>query len=946
MLRTPDSIQCSGILKTVKKIESRPLVVEYAGVSSLTYILHEHLLYQCSYNLLLSLRDSDGRPMATPFICRACRARLSHTRDSLRGQTQDRFLSIAAPNTTHSGTAYLTTNSSGIRYYKIRIPQYTGYLRTKAGEWLQTRKPGHFRKRVEVVYFSTSSDPAIVRDDGIGAPGTAAGSSSSQISESSAKTEEETTKNGPSNILRPSPSPKERRSYYSARQKFKMLPGLRQSSIVRHEERNIDWQQVQKDIKKDWNTLSIKDRRSNFWEYMTSSLRSPILGLNFLAATFDTRVLSSFTVERAVHLLVLRMLTMRTTEAASFARELVGLILVMLQDSQPGQLRFRQMTLVRLAKLADEQSLQKFYKALMQYGHFIHQQTLVHLARRLVDSRATQETAVDILQSIMRSDVALHRNGLDSLCTATIRQTTSSPALRLRALEVILGDKEGPNYITADAIIRSLMETGDYDQAWTVFDGMVDRDMEFDGRLISRMLNGEKSRFDAGNLAKLTRILESRNLWDSYVVNDILHIIFLSACHDASLRALAPEQTLPAFGPMLQVYTRFFDLSVLEKFVPIQGDHGLGTSLDEAIPPVGWATLQRVSSVFASLVDSPAAASTSSSSSPPARLEPKPSTILLMLTAYVRASDSPSEVVAVAARLREMLLKGDPLGTSLAMGHHGHETAVYDRVLRELFLQGRRRVANAPVVAMSLLARMAADAASPDPQTKNCPAPSPHTLAIVVEGLMANGLPDYAERVVSLLDSGRGAGGEARDASVAASEEPISKLNNGRPNARTPEQRDKKQSSTAKRSTIAVTPNVVTWNSLIKGHARRQQPLATARVLLRMDRRGFAPDDDTAAAFRRLDYTRQASALEMLERLRRETPEGEDEAAIYVADGRPLSPSGSKIKGGRLAKRAVTRKSVGSMLQSRDRITAEKVASLQELADVMTREVQQASSRQ
>ncbi|KAJ9141794.1 Pentatricopeptide repeat protein [Pleurostoma richardsiae] len=564
----------------------------------------------------------------------------------------------------------------------------------------------------------------------------------------------------------------------------------------------------------------------------------PVTSHLLLRAIFQDPLPPAYMIQDTIQYLVYKLRGKPLSD--TFTEELYETVLFVLENSPRGYLRLRQNTVYSLMKHVGVEKKRALYHALVESQHQLHAYTLLQFASAFSRDPTTKELSLEILENLLKAD-ALDINTPHgaSLCTSILTMkeddllsgsVSTSPA---ELFQCLLDCGLNPNVITYTAIIRNLCLTRELGIAWQVFDVMKQHRIEPDAYLYSTLLNGSKLCGDFHSLRRVATMARTAQIRDPVVWNDLLHSVFLSAVIEARATGMKPPRVLPAFGSMLRLYARFFNLEPLKKLLLVDVKQLL-TEAEQA-PAHHWSFTRKLEPLWDDLA--PLA--------PDELIEPTTSTLGTMILGYVRSFSQPYNVIAFYSHFRSLLKEGDPVTVHIVQMEG---TLVHDIVIKALAeWRGMLRVAldvvsdmlkdATPTPAEGGDSTSAAALAAP----RRHPPPSVHTWSILLNGFMYFRQKRQGERILQMM----------REHGVA--------------------------------------PNLVTWNTLAAGYARLQEVGRTVRALQRLEAAGHEADDFTLRAFSYLkNKGRAISQMEsMIERKK---------AARVIEEARSVGQEGEQLE--------------------------------------------------
>ncbi|RKU46679.1 hypothetical protein DL546_008506 [Coniochaeta pulveracea] len=549
---------------------------------------------------------------------------------------------------------------------------------------------------------------------------------------------------------------------------------------------------------------------------------------------------------------------------SGFARKLWALMVTLMSKSPRGHLRFRQWDIFQLVdNLSTEEQVEKYYRALVEYGHPLHSNTLQQFADRLGRNVAFKSTALEIIEYLVTSkQLDINSPHIGALVTTLLSfKDQQSPDDLPEAIgkpaeyfERVLELGFTPNLFTYSVLVCNICRTGSMREALNVLDIMRGQNLEPDAILYSYLLHTAKLTQDWDAMAMLLQQAASQNIQDPVVWNEPLHFVYKAFLAEArqriSARERVPRRILPAFNYMIKMFGRVYQPDVLRKFIPWDLDPPLYAEMkpDDAN---GWETGVRT---YHFTLGMP-------SFDEHALVQPGHDTISIMLMGFMATYSNPQAAFALYRHVRKMLDAGDPdvVGFVQKTG-----TLVYDLVLRSMLAEksyfglcfgilnemiGRSELAANSVslgrreLSLTRQASLESDPATlgehsaQPPRARTAaeywhqapkapeeakavfchPPPSVHTWSILLHGLMYHKETEHAERILRLM----------------------------------PE--------------YGVQPNTVSWNTMLGGYAKAQNVRMAVKTLKRLEASGVEANELTFTAFSYL-HNREA-ALRMMETL-------------------------------------------------------------------------------
>lgn len=580
-----------------------------------------------------------------------------------------------------------------------------------------------------------------------------------------------------------------------------------------------------------WQSKPRRKRDLDWPHIMSTALNFyPERAAQVLEATVETGVTPKYAVCDTLAFLAMWSSKLPDDRRAEHEAVLPGLLLHILDTSPRGYYQFRQWTLFRIIAACGPDTLAEIYTKLERHKHLLHLNTRLQIAGRLAQHVRYKLTALEILEKMARVDkIDINAPRYAALSTSimtfpgpdpsghiaqSLPEPMSVPEMQSELYERLLRLVLTPNLIQYTAMIRNLCSNKQLRTAWKIYDIMCEQGFTLDPHVYSTLLNGSKH---AGSLKGISHVINDASpeaLREPYVWNDLLHTAIVAAqCEFGS----SPRRVAPAFPSMLDVYAKFFRLEPLQNLLQFD----LRAYL--ADPRVShysgpWSWMARLQPVLDRLPVS----------EPHELVEPGSDTLGIMLIGYLRSCHSVSNIIAFYSHFRALLRVGDPVARNLMRT----STVVYDAVIKAVTEhEGTLRVAIDILADMlrdaaASAAALAAAAAGPSqaittPATPNHqafekqddsspssfflhPPPSVHTWSILLHAFTRHDHARQGERVLRMMRA------------------------------------------------HGVEPNLVTWNTLVAGHARHtgrdDRGDAVLRALHGLDEAGFRPDERTIQA--------------------------------------------------------------------------------------------------
>ncbi|WYZ41869.1 hypothetical protein EsH8_V_000764 [Colletotrichum jinshuiense] len=458
------------------------------------------------------------------------------------------------------------------------------------------------------------------------------------------------------------------------------------------------------------------------------------------------------------------------------------------------------------------------------------------MASRLSKAPQHKELALQMtIEAIEEGGADLNSRQWSSLCTSILALDpqsikTSDEFSAADAFGLLLEHGFVPNMVNYTAVIRSLCLTGQSGTAWEVFQVMRRHDIEPDTIMWSTLLDGAKRALSASTVERVVDGAIEYNAIDVPFLNDLLFSVLHFSEAETRDNKRAGPGSVPAFGPMLHFYSKIFHLAPLQALVPVDFSRYLDASRGLEMP-ADW---QLPRQLFPAL--------DTAMSAVPDKLSPTGATLGIMFIAYVKSLTQPISLISLYAYFRQLISNGSPVATNFVQEKG---TFVYDVIIKALCESpGMLRAALDIIGDMlkhTLEERSKSDSAARHPLDEAVavpsplhPAPSVFTWSILLHGFMFHKEKGSGERILAMMRQ------------------------------------------------HGIEPNLVTWNTLVAGHARNQDVNKTVHSLQRLEAAGHEADDYTLRAFSKL--VNREAALRKMEKTIDDRKKNEEAQPIATLD--------------------------------------------------------------
>ncbi|KAI1842282.1 hypothetical protein JX266_011567 [Neoarthrinium moseri] len=558
-------------------------------------------------------------------------------------------------------------------------------------------------------------------------------------------------------------------------------------------------------LKASWMHLD-KDERQRHWSRILLSMleSNPELLPSFVRATYDPSWSPNYVVEDLLRILVLH----EETLAAAGQDSMIDLIFFLRDATPAGKLRLGQDVIGTLVSTVPVARAFDMFNTLKAKGIAINDHTQLHFASAFAKSKEHKAEAARILCSLTsRRGFDINSVAASSVCTSLLHladgeEPPQGQAAPDELFRMLLEHGLRPNLLNVTALMRNFCVRGYIDTAWTVYDLLLEYDIEPDERVYSTLLHAAKLQGDHGSVHRVLSAVHTRNTWNAAIANNFLHIIF-EENEKQPERRRRQRKANNAFRIMLQVYAKFFRMEPLQKLCYFPLDEYLGWP--GPIPAHATHTTDLAMALPAN--------------EPSQLMDPDTITLTTMISAAVcgapRFYNGPSgskRLMRYFQYFNDLFLARDPLAVAIV---ENHGTLVYDIFLRGILqFQGNLQLA---VRVVRNMIQLAAEEEQKYGKSSH-PYPSAYTWTILVNGFSNHGQPATAASMVKMM---------MRDGGVK--------------------------------------PNMATWNALITAFARKGKARGAVQAMQYMEQAGFRPDKYTIQALSSMSLPARRRAVALLE---------------------------------------------------------------------------------
>lgn len=532
-----------------------------------------------------------------------------------------------------------------------------------------------------------------------------------------------------------------------------------------------------------------EDRRRELWpELMCAVLDNyPNSALKVLAATYTAPYPPSFAVSDCIDYTISHYLRNKESPVPQDALKIYGVVTHLLQSGSTRQVHLSQSSIYLLIVNLELAQVKRLYDFLGSIDHPLHQNTLMQFTYCLSNAGET-DLAFEILKRIS------HEGGdftspkmasqMASLCANLLERNgriSTTTISDSQIFEFMLVCGMKPNLIIYNILLYNSFKGGDHETGWQIYDMIVGNGIKPDEHTYSILLNDSKLRMDHSALGRVVEMIKGSGVPNAHIGTDVLHAIFLTDKAGKSSSVSYGSSQPTLFERMLPVYCEYFDPQPLFQIIPF------------------------FQTRFGHLI-----------SQNPAKAEsviaPPAPPLLVMLMALLKESSAQS-IINNYNWLRHLVSSRNPVVSDLMQSTHVYNIFLmaFGRSMQTLDwcprIIGDMRSSTKTVSAENDAANddgsingkgvVATPGAEHSNRPQDRPAPDVYTWSILLDVFISHRQPRAAEKVLTMMESRN------------------------------------------------VTPNQVTWNSLISGYARMQDVTMTVDAIDRLEKAGFQADDYT-----------------------------------------------------------------------------------------------------
>lgn len=487
------------------------------------------------------------------------------------------------------------------------------------------------------------------------------------------------------------------------------------------------------------------------------------------------------------------------------------------------------------------------YHLLNKSRHLLGTQSLLHLAHRFakMDNMKYKTLAVDIMRDLLfdrQRTFQINSPHGASVCTSilTPNLNTNEPVKNAKPIELaerLMSMGMQPNVFGYNALIALMWRSGELSTAWEIHDQMAQLVEVKDAKTYTNLMLGSLKAGDMASLNRAFSLVLEHSLFGPEDWEIFLYVIWSWPTPGFAYPEKVGINRTTRFRLMLEAYSRIFDLDPLKHIVETPGKEIMDPSKSPMTNNLSGPIMKTELDLERMIERIP------SPYGPDGLMKPTLYALRLMTCSYVRGLPAAFDVMEFYMRFDKLLKDGDLLATELLTHNDGqtgikhHNPGVHNSIIKALCSFDMYRPLAYDVLRDMLHANDITASAQQNvlPTAGNhengdephqyerpgslLPRPNAVTFNIVIGALMLDGQVREAEATLQMM----------RD--------------QGNP------------------------PDIVTWNTLVRGYAQLQDVDGTVRSLQRMEQEGFQSDDHTIFAFNYLSPVNRDLAMAKMEKV-------------------------------------------------------------------------------
>ena len=613
-----------------------------------------------------------------------------------------------------------------------------------------------------------------------------------------------------------------------------------------------------------WRVLDTEARRVQWPLVMLSTMNSsPRQTTSVLIATMSND-LPGYAVTDVIMFLVeqLDLSTIPQPGRETNANEVLQAVSMALEDMPRKHIALPQAVLGKCASKLPATQVLDLFNTLKRVNYKLHLNTKLQIASKLARYPPFKHEALEILKQLIDEGIDLNEARFGSVVTSLLltRNHSDEPfhsnsdpisgsaSLPRRSpeemLQYLIDRGFSPNIINLTAILDSLCWKGNAEEAIRLAKMFSESGMQLDERVHRSLQRGAKDSLKAENVAAALQLARASDSEPMNMLNSALHSISYFAERERKESQHLGTTALPIFLPMLRAFAKKFELESLQRWIP----HSLNKMLAQNADPrelwfdgEGSAKWAFETSILPVVDDyfSTSEQVDAETLEQRIKLQPTASTLAIMLRAYIRSSPHVHELMSFYTLfksrfeeegetdilVKQILKTGDSVlhdAIILTLSERPRSIRlglqVFGDMLKEMVKHQQPQDSTTPAQTPLQAPSQAPSQASS--RKSSYPPPTIFTYSILLRGLFHQRETLLANQIDHIM-------------------------------------REQEQHYRA------IDLNLVTYNTLLRGHASRQDVGRTVGALQELEAAGFQADGHTFRGFERLRD--QKRALERME---------------------------------------------------------------------------------
>ncbi|KAG6039682.1 hypothetical protein E4U41_002253 [Claviceps citrina] len=334
-----------------------------------------------------------------------------------------------------------------------------------------------------------------------------------------------------------------------------------------------------------------------------------------------------------------------------------------------GHIPLTQRTLGLFAKALPSEHAHELYTLLRERGIDLHANTLIQFASNLAGSAAHKEIAFEILQGLSEAGADLNEARPSSVITSLLhckapeeQGLDAEPGFNAKhALQYFIERGFTLNVIASTAFLDTLCQSGEVEEAIRLAALFTESGIRLDQKAWTTIFRGAKGTLRVDNMAKALEFAEAASVPVVDVLNNALHSAFMLSEVERREERHQVSSGPAIFVPLLRLYVQRFDLEPLQWWLPEAlplvlaqgatgpGQHG-GVQSEDA-PKRRWDFELTIMPFLDRLFSSTGQDTTRTAG----KLQPSLTTIAIMLRAYIRSLQEPYDLMTLYAFFKSRL---------------------------------------------------------------------------------------------------------------------------------------------------------------------------------------------------------------------------------------------------------------------------------------------------